>query len=163
MSKEVGLKIKDVSIVNEFMNVFLSEISSMLPERAIEFTIELVPGTAPISKTLDKMAPLEMSELKTPLQDLLDKSYIRPSVSPWGAPVLFLKKKDGSIRLCSDYRELNNVNIKNKYPLPRIDDLFDQLSGASMFSRIDLLSGYHQLRVADKDITKTAFRTRYII
>ena len=133
----------------------------MPPARTLEFTIELNPGTAPISKAPYRMAPPEMSELKTQLQDLFDKGYIRPSASPWGAPVLFVKKKDGSMRLCIDYRELNNVTIKNKYPLPRIDDLFDQLNGASVFSKIDLRSGYHQLRVAEKDIPKTAFRTRY--
>ncbi|XP_019159655.1 PREDICTED: uncharacterized protein LOC109156252 [Ipomoea nil] len=107
------------------------------------------------------MAPKEMHELKEQLQDLLDKGYIHPSTSPWGAPVLFVKKKDGSMRLCIDYRELNQVTVKNKYSLPQIDDLFDQLKGAGMFSKIDLRSGYHQLKVADKDIPKMAFRTRY--
>ncbi|XP_019196080.1 PREDICTED: uncharacterized protein LOC109189913 [Ipomoea nil] len=107
------------------------------------------------------MAPKEMQELKTQLQDLLDKGYIHPSTSPWGAPVLFVKKKDGSMRLCIDYRELNQVTVKNKYPLPRIDDLFDQLKGAGVFSKIDLRSGYHQIKVADQDISKTALRTRY--
>jgi len=102
-----------------------------------------------------------MTELKKQLEELLDKGYIRPSVSPWGAPVLFVKKKDLSLRMCIDYRELNNVTVKNKYPLPRIDDLFDQLQGAGVFSKIDLRSGYHQLRVLDGDVSKTAFRTRY--
>ena len=99
----------------------------MPPKREIDFTIDLVPGTAPISKAPYRMAPAEMGELKEQLQDLLDKGYIRPSASPWGAPVLFVKKKDGGLRLCIDYRELNKVTIKNKYPLPRINDLFDQL------------------------------------
>ena len=106
------------------------------------------------------MAPAELKELQSQLQELLDKGFIRPSHSPWGAPVLFVKKKDGSFRMCIDYRELNKVTVKNKYPLPRIDDLFDQLKGAKVFSKIDLRSGYHQLRVKDDDIPKTAFRTR---
>ncbi|KAL4030390.1 hypothetical protein IC575_008626 [Cucumis melo] len=107
------------------------------------------------------MAPAELKELKVQLQELLDKGFIRPSVSPWGAPVLFVKKKDGSMHLCIDYRELNKVIVKNRYPLPRIDDLFDQLQGATIFSKIDLRSGYHQLRIRDSDIPKTAFRSRY--
>ncbi|KAL0544194.1 hypothetical protein IC582_019307 [Cucumis melo] len=107
------------------------------------------------------MAPAELKELKVQLQELLDKGFIRPSVSPWGAPVLFVKKKDGSMRLCIDYRELNKVTVKNRYPLPRIDDLFDQLQGATVFSKIDLRSGYHQLRIKDEDVPKTAFRSRY--
>ncbi|XP_019157589.1 PREDICTED: uncharacterized protein LOC109154205 [Ipomoea nil] len=120
-----------------------------------------MPGTAPISKAPYRLAPPEMQELKAQLQELLDKGYIRPSTSPWGAPVLFVKKKDGSMRLCIDYRELNQVTIKNKYPHPRIDDLFDQLRGAGVFSKVDLRSRYHQIKVADKDIPKTALRTRY--
>ncbi|KAA0060847.1 pol protein [Cucumis melo var. makuwa] len=107
------------------------------------------------------MAPAELKELKVQLQELLDKGFIRPSVSPWGAPVLFVKKKDGSMRVCIDYRELNKVTVKNRYPLPRIDDLFDQLQGATVFSKIDLRSGYHQLRIKDEDVPKTAFRSRY--
>ena len=107
------------------------------------------------------MAPSKLKELKVQLQELVDKGYIRPSVSPWGAPVLFVKKKDGTMRLCIDYRQLNKVTIRNKYPLPRIDDLFDQLRGASVFSKIDLRSGYHQLKVRETDVPKTAFRTRY--
>ncbi|GKC88464.1 putative reverse transcriptase domain-containing protein, partial [Tanacetum coccineum] len=102
-----------------------------------------------------------MEELSTQLQELSDKGFIRPSSSPWGAPVLFVKKKDGSFRMCIDYRELNKLTVKNRYPLPRIDDLFDQLQGSSVYSKIDLRSGYHQLRVRDEDIPKTAFRTRY--
>jgi hypothetical protein len=107
------------------------------------------------------MAPVELRELKEQLQDLLDKGFIRPSASPWGAPVLFVKKNDGSMRLCIDYREINKVTIKNKYPLPRIDDLFDQLQGAQVFSKIDLYSAYNQLKINEVDISKTAFRTRY--
>ena len=107
------------------------------------------------------MAPLELRELKVQLQDLLDKGFIRPSVSPWGAPVLFVKKKDGSMRLCIDYRQLNKVTVRNNYPLPRIDDLFYQLQGASVFSKIDLRTGYHQLKIKDEDVSKTSFRSRY--
>ncbi|KAL9252656.1 Retrovirus-related Pol polyprotein from transposon 297-like protein [Drosera capensis] len=127
----------------------------------MDFSIELAPEAAPISKAPYRMAPAELKELKTQLEELLEKGYIRPSVSPWGAPVLFVKKKDGSMRLCIDYRELNKITIKNRYPLPRIDDLFDQLQGASVYSKIDLRSGYHQLRIKAEDISKTAFRTRY--
>lgn len=114
-----------------------------------------------ISKAPYRMAPKELEELKKQLEELLDKRYIRPSVSPWGALVLFVKKKDGSFRLCIDYRELNRVTVKNKYPLSRIDDLFDQLKGAGVFSKIDLRLGYHQLGIAEEDIPKIAFRIRY--
>src|SRR5262249_20834922 len=123
--------------------------------------IELMANTEPISKAPYPMAPVELQELKKQLQELMDQGFVRPSVSPWGAPVLFVKKKDGSMRLCINYRELNRVTIKNKYPLPRIDDLFDQLRGAKIFSRIDLKSGYHQIRIKAEDVSKTAFRTRY--
>ena len=107
------------------------------------------------------MAPLELKGLKTQLQDLVDKDFIRPSVSLWSAPILFVKKKDGTLKLCINYRKLNKVTIKNKYPLSRIDDLFDQLQGASVFSNIDLRSGYHQFKIKELDISKTTFRTRY--
>ena len=107
------------------------------------------------------MAPAELRELKAQLQELLGKDFIRPSASPWGAPVLFVKKKDGSFRMCIDYRQLNKVTIKNRYPLPRIDDLFDQLQVACTFSKIDLKSGYHQLKIRATDVPKTAFPTRY--
>ena len=158
-----ALKIKkeEVPVVNEFLVVFLEELPGLQLDRQIEFVIDLLPGTAPISKAPYRMAPAELKELKVHLQELLDKGFIRPSFSPWGAPVLFIKKKDGTMRLCIDYRELNKVTIKNKYPLPRIDDLFDQLQGASVFSKIDLRSGYHQLMIKEEDIPKTAFRTRY--
>ncbi|GJT94158.1 putative reverse transcriptase domain-containing protein [Tanacetum coccineum] len=140
---------------------FPDELPGLPPEREVEFTIELIPGAQPISKAPYRMAPVELKELKDQLQELLERGFIRPSVSPWGAPVLFVKKKDGSMRLCIDYRELNRITVRNKYPLPRIDDLFDQLQGAKFFSKIDLRSGYHQLRVKEQDISKTAFRTRY--
>ena len=133
----------------------------MPPDQKIKFEIELLPGTAPISKAHYRMAPGELKELKQQLQELLDKKFILPSYSPWGTLVLFVKKKDGSMRMCIDYRELNKVMIKNKYPLPRIDDLFEQLNGATVFSKIDLRSGYNLLKVRESDITKIAFRTRY--
>ena len=127
------------------------------PKREIEFAIELIPGTAPISKAPYRMALAKLAELKTRLQELLDKGLIQPSVSPWGAPALFVKKKDGSLRLCIDYRELNRVIVKNEYLLPRINDLFDQLSSVAIFSKTDLKSGYHQLRIKREDVPKTAF------
>ena len=114
-----------------------------------------------MSRAPYRMAPTELKELKSQLQELLDKGFIRPSVSPWGAPVLFVKKKDGTLRMCIDYRQINKVTVKNKYPLPRIEDLFDQLKGAGVFSKIDRRSGYYQLRVKKEDVPKTAFRTRY--
>ncbi|KAL5540682.1 hypothetical protein UlMin_043334 [Ulmus minor] len=152
---------EDVLVVKDYLEVFPEDLLGLPPDREIEFEIELLPGSQPISKAPYRMAPAELQELKKQLQELLDKGFIRPSYSPWGAPVLFVKKKDGTMRMCIDYRELNKVTIKNKYPLPRIDDLFDQLQGASVFSKIDLRSGYHQLSVREKDIPKTAFRTRY--
>ncbi|XP_073272086.1 uncharacterized protein [Primulina huaijiensis] len=158
---EAELKIEDIPIVCEFPDVFPEELPGIVPDREVEFEINLVPGAAPISKAPYRMAPAELKELKEQLQELLDKKQIRPSVSPWGAPVLFVKKKDGSMRLCIDYRELNKITVKNKYPLPRIDDLFDQLKGAAVFSKLDLRTGYHQLKVRAEDIPKTAFRTRY--
>ena len=107
------------------------------------------------------MAPIELRELKAQLEELLSKGFIRPSISPWGTLVLFVKKKDGSLRLCIDYRKLNRVTIRNQYPLPRIDELFDQLQGFRVYSKMDLRSGYHQLRLQEGDVPKTAFRTRY--
>ncbi|KAL8134756.1 hypothetical protein AgCh_009680 [Apium graveolens] len=157
--KEVA-NLQDIPVVNEFEDVFPQDLPGLPPDRVIEFAIELAPGTAPVSKAPYRLAPLEMKELATQLQELLDKGMIRPSMSPWGAPVLFFKKKDGSMRLCIDYRELNKLTIKNRYPLPRIDDLFDQLNDAVYFSKIDLRTGYHQLKIKPEDIPKTAFRTR---
>eukprot|EP00261_Vitis_vinifera_P032286 XP_019073529.1 PREDICTED: uncharacterized protein LOC109121999 [Vitis vinifera] len=150
-----------IPMVCEFADVFPKELPCLPPHREMDFSIELYPGTDPISIAPYRMAPVELKELNIQLQELQTKGFIRPSTSPWGAPVLFVKKKDGSLRLCVDYRKLNRVTVKNKYPLPRIDDLFDQLCGACYFSKIDLRSGYHQLRVRETDIPKTAFRTRY--
>ncbi|KAA3465758.1 DNA/RNA polymerases superfamily protein [Gossypium australe] len=155
------LSVGDVRTIKEFPDVFPEELPGLPPDREVEFGIDLLLGTAPVSIAPYRMALKELVELKVQIQELLDRGFIRPSVSPWGAPVLFVKKKDGSMRMCIDYRQLNKLTIKNKYPLPRIDDLFDQLKGASVFSKIDLRSGYHQLRVKEADIHKTAFRTRY--
>ncbi|GAU50199.1 hypothetical protein TSUD_408870 [Trifolium subterraneum] len=161
ISPESSLSPSDIQIVREYLNVFPEEINSLPPEREIEFSIDLVPGSQPISVAPYIMSPLELRELKCQLEELLQKHFIRPSVSPWGAPVLLVKKKDDTMRLCIDYRHLNKVTIKNKYPLPRIDDLLDQLIVATIFSKIDLRSGYHQIRIRTSDVSKTAFRTRY--
>ncbi|GKA59205.1 putative nucleotidyltransferase, ribonuclease H [Tanacetum coccineum] len=160
-AKEDEPKLSDISVVREFEDVFPEDLSGLPPQRQVEFRIDLVPGVTPVAKSPYRLAPSEMQELSGQLQELQDKGFIRPSHSPWGAPVLFVKKKDGSLRMCIDYRELNKLTIKNRYPLPRIDDLFDQLQGSRYFSKIDLRSGYHQLRVHEDDIPKTAFRTRY--
>ncbi|KAL0561760.1 hypothetical protein IC582_002201 [Cucumis melo] len=160
-TREADVSLSSEPVVRDYPDVFPEELPGLPPHREVEFAIELEPGTVPISRAPYRMAPAELKELKVQLQELLDKGFIRPSVSPWGAPVLFVKKKDGSMRLCIDYRELNKVTVKNRYPLPRIDDLFDQLQGATVFSKIDLRSGYHQLRIKDEDIPKTAFRSRY--
>ena len=133
----------------------------MPPDRDIEFLIELLPGTGPISKRPYRMPTKGLEEIKKQIKKLLDKGYIRPSSSPWGSPVLLVEKKDGSLRMVVDYRGLNEVTIKNKYPLPMINDLFDRLQGAKVFSKIDLRSGYHQLKIREQDIPKTAFTTRY--
>ncbi|KAJ9535388.1 hypothetical protein OSB04_un001497 [Centaurea solstitialis] len=153
--------VADVPVVSEYPDVFPDDLPGVPPERQVEFRIDLVPGAAPIAKAPYRLAPPEMQELSKQLEELLDKGFIRPSTSPWGAPILFVKKKDGSMRMCIDYRELNKLTVKNRYPLPRIDDLFDQLQGAAWFSKIDLRSGYHQLKVREEDVHKTAFRTRY--
>ena len=151
--------VSDIPTVSDFPDVFLEELPGLPPQRKIEFAIDVVPGATLASITPYQMAPVELKELKLQLQELLEKGFIRLSVSPWGAPVLFVKKKDGTLRLCIDYRQLNKLTVKNKYPLPRIDDLFDQLRGASIFSKIYLLSGYHQLRIKEVDVHKMAFRT----
>ena len=153
--------VSDIATVSDFPDLFQEELPGLTPHREIEFAIDVVPGATPASITPYSMDPLELKELKLQLQELLEKGFVRPSVSPWGAPVLFVKKKDGTLRLCIDYRQLNKLTVKNKYPLPRINDLFDQLKGSSIFSKIDLRSGYHQLRMKDVDVYKTAFRTRY--
>jgi hypothetical protein len=155
------LKLKDIHVIREFPDVFPDDLPGMPPQRAIEFKIELQSSTAPIFKASYKMPQVELKELKIQLQGLLDKGYIHPSVSPWGCSVLFVEKKDKELRLCVDYRPLNAVTIKNKYPLLRIDILFDQLAGTQVFSKIDLHFGYHQIKICAKDIPKTTFTTRY--
>jgi hypothetical protein len=151
----------NIRVVKDFLDVFPEELSGMPPDREVELVIDLLPETAPISKRPYKMSVEELKELKKQLTELQEARYIRPSSSPWGAPVLFEQKKDGSQRMCVDYRSLNDVTVKNKYPLPRIEDLFDQMRGARVFSKIDLRSGYHQMRIRPSDIPKTAFSTRY--
>ncbi|GKA90269.1 putative reverse transcriptase domain-containing protein, partial [Tanacetum coccineum] len=160
-AKASDKKQEEIVVVRDFPEVFSDDLSGLPPLREIEFRIELIPGAVPIAKSPYRLAPSELEELSGQLKELQDKGFIRPSSSPWGAPVLFVKKKDGSFRMCIDYRELNKLTVKNRYPLPRIDDLFDQLQGSQFFSKIDLRSGYHQLRVHEDDIPKTAFRTRY--
>ena len=148
-------------MIKEFPDVFPEELSGFPPEREVVMFIEVVQGTTPISRAPYHMAPTKLKELKTQLQELLNKGFIRPSVSPWGELVLFFRKKDGTLRMCIDYQQINKVIVKNKYLLLRIENLFDQLKGASIFSKIDMGSRYYQLRVKDVDVPKTAFRTRY--
>ncbi|GJR24461.1 putative reverse transcriptase domain-containing protein [Tanacetum coccineum] len=136
-------------------------IIGLPPARPVEFQIDLIPRAAPVAQAPYRLAPSEMKELSEQLQELSEKGFIRPSSSPWGAPILFVKKKEGSFRMCIDYRELNKLKVKNRYPLSRIDDLFDQLQGSSIYLKIDMRSGYHQLRVREQDILKMTFRTRY--
>ncbi|GJU42202.1 putative reverse transcriptase domain-containing protein [Tanacetum coccineum] len=154
-------RLEDVPILREFLEVFPEDLHGLPPTRQVEFQIDLVPGAAPVARAPYRLAPSEMQELSTQLQELSDKEFIRPSSSPWGAPVLFVKKKDGSFRMCIDYRELNKLTVKNRYPLPRIENLFDQLQGSRVYSKIDLRSGYHQLMAREEDIPETTFRTRY--
>jgi hypothetical protein len=153
--------LKDIPVACEFPDVFLEDLPGMLPDRDVEFVIELQPSTAPISRWPYKMTPKELVELKVQLNELLDKGYIRPSSSPWSCPALFVKKKDQSLRLCVDYRPLNAVTVKNKYPLSCIDILFDQLARAKVFSKVNLRSDYHQIKIRLEDVPKTAFSTRY--
>ena len=159
--KEVEPSLSDIPTVCDYPNMFSKELPGLPPLREIEFAIDVVLGAAPKSITPYRMAPVELKELKLQLQKLLKKGFIRPSVSPWGAPVLFVKKKNGTLRLCVDYRQPNKMTLKNKYPLPRINELFYQLKGTSVFSKIDLHSKYHQLRIKDAYVNKTTFRTQY--
>ena len=150
-----------IRVVFEFPDVFPDDLPGMLPERDIEFSFDLLPGTAPIAKRPYRMAPIEHEEAKKTIDELLAKGYIRRSFSPWSFPLLLVDKNDGSKRMCVDYRELNAVTIKNKHPLPCIEDLFDLLRGDLVFSKIDLRSGYFQLRIRPEDISKTAFTYKY--
>ncbi|WVZ75856.1 hypothetical protein U9M48_023880 [Paspalum notatum var. saurae] len=153
--------LENIRVASEFPDVFPDSLPGMPPERDIEFSIELVPGTAPIYKKAYRIAGVELLEVKKQIDEPLEKGFIPKSTSPWASPVLLTEKKDGTLRMCVDYRGLNAVTVKNKYPLPRIEDLFDQLKGASVFSKIDLRSGYHQLRIRPSDIPKTAFISHY--
>jgi hypothetical protein len=159
-SKEAD-SLKTIKVVSEFPDLFPEDLPGMPPKLKVEFAIELLPGTAPISKRAYRVSGPELVELKKQIDELSEKGCISPSTSPWAAPLLFVEKKDGTRRMCIDYRALNEVTIKNKYPLPRIEDLFDQLRGASVFSKIDLRSGYHQLRIRPSDIPKTTIITKY--
>jgi hypothetical protein len=152
---------RNICVVREFLDVFPEELPEMPPDREVEFVIDLLPRTAPISKRSYRMSVEELKEFKRQLTELQEVGYIRPSSSPWGAPVLFVQKKDGSQRMCVDYRSLNDDTIKNKYALPRIEDLFDQMRGVRVSSKIDLRSGYHQMKIRPYDIPKMTFSTRY--
>jgi hypothetical protein len=152
---------RNIRVVRDIPDVFPEELPGMPPDREVKFVIDLLPGTAPISKRSYRMSVEELKELKKQLTELQEAGYIRPSSAPWGALVLFVQKKDGSQQMCVDYRSLNDVTIKNKYSLPHIDDLFEQMRGARVFSKIDPRSGYHQMKVRPSDIPKTAFSTRY--
>ena len=143
-------------MVCEYSDVFSEDLPGLPPDREVEFTIELEPGTAPIWRRPYRMAPKELAEMKKQLVELLEKGFIHPNSSPWGCPAIFVKK-DGTLRMCMDYRPLNAVTIKNKYHLPRIDTLFDQLAGAKVFSKIDLHSGYRQIKIRPQDIPKKLF------
>jgi hypothetical protein len=151
----------EIRVVQEYPDVFPEDLLGMTLDRDIEFLIELLLGTPPISKRPYRVPVNELVELKKQITELQAKGFIRPSSSPWGAPVLFVEKKDGTPRMCVDYRSSNEVMIKNKYPLPRIEDLFDQMKGASVFSKVDLRSGYHKLKIRESDIPKSTFRTWY--
>ena len=158
--KDKVSSIEDHEVLKEFEYVF-QEVPGLPPKRDIDFSVNLMPGATPVSKAPYRMSVPELKELQLQLEELMKKGYIHPSVSPWGALVLFVKKKDRTLRLCIDFKQLRKVTVKNKYPLPRIDDPFDQLKDAKVFSKIDIRSGYHQVRIKDEDISKTAFRTRY--
>jgi hypothetical protein len=149
-------------VLEEFPNVMLEELLEDLPpRRRVDHAIEVMPGVAPLTKAPYQMNHEELKELKVQLAELLMKNYIKPSKSPYGAPVFFVNKKDGTLRMCVDYKALNKATVKNRYPLPQIDDLFDHLSKANLFSRIDLRSGYYQIRIVEGDEEKIACRTRY--
>jgi len=150
--KSAAEVIQAIPVANEYADVFPDEVLGLPPSRDIDFTIDLIPAVGPVSLDPYRMAPAELAELKKQIEELLEKQFIRPSASPWGAPVLLVKKKDGSSWLCVDDRQLNKLTIKNKYPLPSIDDLLDQLKGAGVFSKIDLRSGYHQILVRPEDV-----------
>ncbi len=156
MAESTGLQ----DLLHEFQDVFPDELPSGLPpDRGVHHTIPVEPGAKPPFQRMYRVSPAELKEVQTQIADLLAKGYIEPSSSPFGAPILFVKKKDGSLRMVVDYRALNKITVKNKYPLPRVDDLLDKLGGAQLFSSLDLTSGYHQIRITEEDVPKTAFRT----
>jgi hypothetical protein len=157
LNQTKAIALEDIRVVREYPDVFPAELPGMPLDRDIEFLIELLPGMPPISKRPYRMPINELVEHKKQIAELQAKGYIRPSSSPWGAPVLFVEKKDGTQQMCVDYRSLNEVTIKNKYPLLRIEDLFDQMKGASIFSKIDLRSGYHQLKSGSQIFQRTHF------
>jgi hypothetical protein len=157
----IAQNLEDIPVACEFPDVFPEGLLVMPLDRDAKFTIELQLDTTPIFRCPYKMTPKELAELKVQLKELLDKGYIRSSSSPWGCPAFFVMKNDQSLRLCVDYRPLNAITIKNKYPLPRINILFNKLDGAKVFSKVDLRSGYHQIKIRLKDVFKTAFSTRY--
>jgi hypothetical protein len=161
LNQTKAIALEDIRVVEEYPDVFPEELPGMPLDHDIEFLLKLLPGTPPISKRPYSMPINELVELKRQIAKLQAKGFIRPISSPWGAPMLFVEKKDGTQRMCVDYRSLNEVTIKNKYPLPRIEDLFDQMKGASVFSKIDLRLGYHQLKIRESNIPKTMFHTRY--
>lgn len=158
--QEKGPCLEQYPVLQEFKDVFPKEFPGLPPKREIDFTIQLKPGAKPIYETPYRMKTLELQELQIQLKELLDLGFIKNNISPWGAPVVFVKKKDDSLRLCIDYRDLNRATVNNRYPMPRIDDLFGQMMGDYVFSKIDLPFSYHQLRIKDEDISKTTFRTR---
>jgi hypothetical protein len=156
-----GKEIEEILVVCEFPYVFPEELTELPPDRDVEFVIELMPGAGPIAKSPYRMLSDELDELKKQLKKLLEQGFVRPSASPWGSPVLFMEKKDGTKKMCIDYRTLNSMTIINKYPLARIEDLLDRLKKAKFFSKIDLRLGYHQMKIREQDFPKTAFTTRY--
>ena len=158
--KDKVSNIEDHVVLKEFEDIF-QEIPGLPPKRDIDLSINLMHGASPVSKSPYRMSTLELKELQLHLEELLKKGYICPSVSPWGSLVLFVKKKYQTLILCIDFRQLNKMTVKNTYPLPRIHDLFDQLKDAKIFSKIDLRSRYHQVRIKYEDISKTTFRKRY--
>jgi hypothetical protein len=155
------MKVEDHPVLWEFMDLFLEEILVLPPKKYLEFSIDIMPGVVSTSRVTYRMSVPELVELKMKLKEMMDKGYIRTSVSPWGSLTIFVKKIDGTLRLFIDYQHLNKMAIKNKYPFPRIDYIFDHLIGDTIFSKIDLRSRYHQVRIKDKDIHKTTFRKRY--
>ncbi|GKE18448.1 hypothetical protein Tco_1426025 [Tanacetum coccineum] len=156
-NKSKEKRLENVPIVRDFPKVFPEDLTGIPPPRQVEFRIDLVPGATPVERAPYRLASSEMKELSKRLKELSDKGFIRPSFSPWGAPVLFVKKKDGSFRMCIECLELNKLTVKNRYPLLRINDLFNQLKRSNVYSKIDLLSCYHQLQVREEDIPMTAF------